>query len=166
MPAIAQVYWTVPAVLKSFFAKSTKVGFKSVTLTDAQAKEIGKQLGTGPVKKDWTVYVASSDGGAKRDGFALVDDEKGMHEPIDFAVQFGRDGCVERVEILVYREPYGDEVRQARYRDQFKGKCARDPITAGRDIDIVSGASISSKSVAFGVKRDTLVLQAAVGNGL
>jgi Na+-translocating ferredoxin:NAD+ oxidoreductase subunit G len=46
------------------------------------------------------------------------------------------------------------------------GKTAADPIVAGKDISIVSGASISSKSVALGVKRDTLVLQAALKNGL
>jgi hypothetical protein len=62
-------------------------------------------------------------------------------------------------------EPYGDEVRSDRFRAQFQGKTAGDPITAGKDIDIVSGATISSRSMALGVKRDALILQTALKNG-
>jgi Na+-translocating ferredoxin:NAD+ oxidoreductase RnfG subunit len=162
LPAHGATYWTVPEVLKSFFASSKKVGYRKVVLSDAEATEIGKKLGA-PVKRDWVVYVAESDG--RRDGYAIKDQEKGMHEPIDFAVKFSTSGAVERIEILEYREAYGDEVRGERFRAQFRGKTASDPITAGKDIDIVSGASISSRSVALGVKRDTLVLQLALKRG-
>jgi Na+-translocating ferredoxin:NAD+ oxidoreductase RnfG subunit len=162
VPAYAATYWTLPDVLKSFFSGSKKVSYKKISLDDATAAEIGKKLGS-PIKREWVVYVAETDG--RRDGFAIKDHEKGMHEPIDFAVQFTPAGMIERIEILEYREPYGDEVRGSRFRAQFKGKTARDPITAGQDIDIVSGATISSRSVAFGAKRDTLVLSAALQSG-
>jgi len=161
--ALAQTYWTVPQVLKSFFATSTKVGNRRITLPEKKATEIAKKLGVPSIKKDWLVYVGNPEG--DRSGYAIVDDEVGMHEPIDYAVQFSPKGVVERVEILVYREPFGDEVRHERFRNQFKGKKPTDPITPGKDIDIISGASISSKSIALGVKRDTLVLEAALSSG-
>ena len=161
-PAHAATYWTVPDVLKSFFSASKKVSYRKIALDEATAAEIGKKLGA-PVKREWIVYVAETDG--RRDGYAIKDEEKGMHEPIDYAVRFSTAGAVERIEILEYREAYGDEVRGERFRAQFKGKTASDPIVAGKDIDIVSGASISSRSVALGVKRDTLVLTAALKNG-
>ena len=163
LPASAAVYFTVPQVLSSFFSTSKKIGYKKVTLTDAAATEIAKKLGQKSIKKEWTVYVADGDG--KRDGYAIVDEEKGMHELIDYAVKFSTRGSIERIEILVYREPYGDEVRRERFRNQFRGKTASDPITAGHDIDIISGASISSRSIALGVKRDTLILDAAIKSG-
>lgn len=162
LPAYAATYWTLPEVLKSFFTSSKKVTYKKITLDEPTADEIGKKLGA-PIKREWVVYVAESDG--RRDGFAIKDQEKGMHEPIDFAVQFTPSGVIERVEILEYREPYGDEVRSSRFREQFKGKSASDPLTAGKDIDIVSGATISSRSVALGAKRDILVLTAAMKSG-
>lgn len=162
VPAYAATYWTLPEVLKSFFSSSKKVSYKKFTLDEATAEEIGKKIGA-PIKRDWVVYVAETDG--RRDGFAIKDQEKGMHEPIDYAVQFSSSGAIERVEILEYREPYGDEVRSPRYREQFKGKTASDAITAGKDIDIISGATISSRSVALGAKRDTLVLTAALKSG-
>lgn len=163
IPAYAATYWTVPAVMKSFFSSSKRVTFKRVTLPDAAAAEIAKKLGAASVRREWVIYFGESDG--KLDGYAIVDDEKGMHEPIDFAVRFTPKGAVERVEVMVYREPYGDEVRSDRFRAQFQGKTAGDPITAGKDIDIVSGATISSRSMALGVKRDALILQTALKSG-
>ncbi|NUQ77854.1 MAG: FMN-binding protein [Polyangiaceae bacterium] len=163
LPAYAATYWTVPGVMKSFFSSSKRVTFKRVTLPEAAAAEIAKKLGIANLKREWVIYLGETDG--RLDGYAIVDDEKGMHEPIDFAVRFTPKGAVERVEVMVYREPYGDEVRSDRFRAQFQGKTAADPITAGKDIDIVSGATISSRSMALGVKRDALVLQTALKSG-
>jgi Na+-translocating ferredoxin:NAD+ oxidoreductase RnfG subunit len=162
MPAHAATYWTVPEVLKSFFESSKKVSYKKIALDESTAAEIAKKLGT-PLKREWVVYIAETDG--RRDGYAIKDDEKGMHELIDYAVKYTTAGAIDRIEILEYREAYGDEVRGQRFRSQFKGKTASDPLVAGKDIDIVSGASISSRSIALGVKRDTLVLRAALKNG-
>lgn len=161
--ASAATYWTVPSVLKSFFASSKKVTHRRVTLSEEDATAIAQKLGVASVKREWVVYVGESDGTV--DGYAIVDSEKGMHELIDFAVRFSAAGAVERVEILEYREPYGDEVRRDRFRAQFLGKTASDPISVGQDIDIVSGASISSRSIAVGVKRDALIFAAASKNG-
>jgi Na+-translocating ferredoxin:NAD+ oxidoreductase RnfG subunit len=163
LPAYAATYWTVPGVMKSFFSSSKRVTFKRVTLPESAAAEIAKKLGTGSVQREWVIYLGETDG--RLDGYAIVDDEKGMHEPIDFAVRFTPKGAVDRVEVMVYREPYGDEVRSDRFRAQFQGKTAVDPIMAGKDIDIVSGATISSRSMALGVKRDALVLQTALKSG-
>ena len=164
-PAAAAQYWTVPAVLKSFFQSSKRVAPRKITLSEGEAAAIAKKVGVSSVKTDWSIYVGQGDEG-RLDGFAVVAAEKGMHEPIDFAVHFAPDGKVARVEIVEYREAYGDEVRRERFRNQFRGKTADDPITVGKDIDIVSGASISSRSVAVGVKRDALIVQAAMKRGV
>jgi Na+-translocating ferredoxin:NAD+ oxidoreductase RnfG subunit len=158
--AQAATYWTVPAVMKSFFPTSKKVTFKRVTLTPQDAADIAKRVGVESIKRDWVVYFGETDG--RRDGYAIVDEEKGMHDPIDFAVRFTEGGVVDRVEVMVYREAYGEEIRSPRFRAQFGGKTAADSIVAGKDIDVVSGASISCRSMAIGVKRDLLVIQTAL----
>ena len=66
---------------------------------------------------------------------------------------------VERVEIMVYREPRGDEVRDVRFRKQFQGKTSQDPLRLNRDIDAVSGATVSSASLAVGVRRATILVE-------
>src|SRR5262249_29211143 len=86
LPAHAATYFTVASVMKSFFPSSKKVSFKRITLTPAEAAEISKRVGVESIKKEWVVYIGETDG--KRDGFAIVDEEKGMHDPIDFAVRF------------------------------------------------------------------------------
>ncbi len=165
VPAHATEYWTWPDLLKDFFKTAKKVSFREITLSDTDAEAIGKKLGADLEKKTWTIRIGE-DQNDQRIGYAMHDKEIGLHEPISFGVRFGPSGAIERVEIMEYLEPFGDEVRELRYRQKFVGKTARDPITAGQDIDIISGASYSSKSVALGVKRDTLVLQAAMKNGL
>ena len=160
VPAYATTYWTVPALMKSFFPTSKKVSYKRFTLTPEDAKDIARRLGVESIKREWVVYFAETD--SRRDGYAILDEEKGMHDPIDFAVRFTEAGVVDRVEVMVYREAYGDEIRSTRFRAQFGGKTTADSITAGKDIDIVSGASISCRSMAVGVKRDLLVVQAAL----
>src|SRR5262245_4526598 len=142
LPAHATQYFTPGAVLKSFFKGATKITYKAVSLSDGEAVEVGKQLGQGPIKKDWSIYFSETDG-KRNDGFALLDRELGMHQPIDFAVRFTSKGAVDLVEIMEYREAYGDEVRADRFRKQFIGKTAKDPLVAGRDIQIITGASIS-----------------------
>lgn len=164
VPAHATQYFTPSAVLTSFFKDATKITYKKLTLTDAEAEEIGKKLGTSAVKRDWSIYFSESSG-KRNDGFAILDKELGMHEPIDFALRFTGAGLVDGVEVMEYREAYGDEVRADRFRQQFFGKSAKDAITVGKDIQIISGASISSRSMAIGVKRGALVLESALKNG-
>lgn len=166
LPAHATDYWTPTKLLGDFFKGSKKVGPKGVTLTEAEAADIAKKLGTDAsrVRRNWSVYIGEIDG--KRTGYAVLDAEIGLHEPIDFGVRFDEKGVVSRVEIMAFREPYGDGVIAERFRKQFVGKTPADAITAGKDIDIVSGATLSSRSVALGVKRDALVLQIALKNGL
>jgi Na+-translocating ferredoxin:NAD+ oxidoreductase RnfG subunit len=162
VPAQAAQYWSKLGVLQEFFKTAkTKVAPHTVTLSDAEASAIAKELGVTTISKQWKVYGSE----AKEDGYAVLDAEPGMHELIDFAVRISPNCKVQRVEILEYREAYGDEVREKRFRDQFAGKGCGAPLTAGEDIDIVSGASISSRSVALGVKRDALIVQAAIANG-
>ncbi len=168
LPAHATVYWANKDLMHDFFGcpkEGTCVKWQTVDLDPATVAEIGKKLGAALPTATWRVYLDEREG-HKRTGYAILDKEIGLHEDILYGVRFGLGGAIERVEIREYREPYGDEVRGERFRKQFVGKTAADPIVAGKDIDIVSGASYSSKSVALGVKRDVLVLQAALKHGL
>ena len=54
---------------------------------------------------------------------------------------------------MVYREPHGDEIRERRFRAQFAGKKLQDPLVVGKDIDAISGATISSSSAAYAARK-------------
>jgi hypothetical protein len=62
-------------------------------------------------------------------------------------------GQVLNIEVLVYREAKGSEVRTKRFNAQYEGKTLFDPIRINRDIINISGATMSVRSMSAGVKR-------------
>jgi Na+-translocating ferredoxin:NAD+ oxidoreductase RnfG subunit len=157
--AEAAVFWDKSGLLKSFFAQSQVVSFHRIALSASQQKAVEKRLGYAP-QADWVLYYGLT--GDRLDGFALVDHELGQHEPITFGTLVGTDGALQRLEVMVYREAYGDEVKDQRFRKQFVGKTAQDPVKHGADIVAVAGATISSNAMAHGAKRALVVIDEAV----
>src|SRR5205823_2791049 len=90
-------------------------------------------------------------------GYALVDEEMGKHQPITFLVAMDGQARIKSMQVLVYRERYGGAVRLPRFTEQFKGKTGKDPLRVGRDIDAVSGATISSKALSLGARKSVLL---------
>lgn len=158
-PAAAEdVYFTTKALLKSFFQTSKKVTYVKIDAV-ANADELRRTLGYVPSKKTYAVFVAKT--GDRIDGYAIVDEEMGQHLPITFGVKLSPTGEVERTEVMVYREGYGDEIREGRFRRQFVGKGGHDDFTLGQDVVAISGATISAKSMAVGVKRAVVLVDIA-----
>ena len=150
-------YYTPRALLAEFFPKSERVTFRTFTIDPSLKSRLAQRLGYAPPKDRYTVFIATTHGHV--DGYAVIDDEPGLHQPITFATRLSPRGAVERLEIMIYREPRGDEVRDARFRKQFEGKTAQDPLRLNRDIDAVSGATVSSASMASGVRRAAILVE-------
>ena len=146
-----QVYFSSRDLLADFFRQSQQVTYKKMQLDAAERERVSTRLGYPLPRPSYTFYVATS--GGRVDGYALIDEEKGEHLPITFAVKLSPEGKVQRQEIVIYREARGDEVRDERFRRQFVGKSARDACEVEQDIVAVSGATISSRAMAVGVKR-------------
>ena len=74
---------------------------------------------------------------------------------------------IQKVNILFtnIRGPRGDEIRDARFRKQFRGKTSQDRLQVSHDIDVISGATISSVSMATGVKRAAILIDELMLNG-
>jgi len=152
----AGTFFTTPQVLKEFFPKSQRVTYRKVKLGPAELAAVQGRLGYKPAKPEYVIFVATTD--EHVDGYAIIDDEMGQHEQITFAVKLSPAGAVERHEVMVYRESYGEEITDSRFRRQFQGKTVKDPVRAGVDIDVVTGATISSRSMAMGVRRALVLL--------
>lgn len=155
--AQAQATFFAPrALLADFFPRSQVVSFQKFDLTPQQRTHIEAQLGYPLKKASYTFYIAKS--GDHIDGYAFIDEENGQHLPITFGVKLSPAGAVERQEVMVYRERYGDEVRDPRFRQQFVGKTAADPLRPGEEVIAVSGATISSRAMTLGVRRCLVLL--------
>lgn len=86
-------------------------------------------------------------------GWFIVDEVLGKHELITYAIGLSNDGRVLGLEIMEYRESYGHEVRDAAWRKQFVGKSAGDALKLDADIRNISGATLSARHIADGVRR-------------
>ena len=118
-----------------------------VTLRDDQAREIERR--TDVNVRNRAVRVWKVAGG----GYFVVDDVLGKHDFITYAIGLNADGSVKQVEIMDYRESYGYQIRDPEWRKQFAGKTAASPLKLERDIKNISGATLSCRHIADGVKR-------------
>lgn len=85
--------------------------------------------------------------------YVLMDDVSGRHMPITFFVVFDASGHILGCRVVKYRERYGSGVKSKRWLRQFTGKNATSGFKVGKDIDAISGATISSNSVTKGIKK-------------
>ena len=97
--------------------------------------------------------VAFTEEGDRLVGYFIIDEVYGKHEYITYAVALEADGRVRQIEILVYRESYGYEIRNPAWRAQFIGKKHGDPVSLDEDIKNISGATMSCRHISQGVKR-------------
>ncbi len=145
-PAWATTYLTVQqAQLQMFPGQALKP--MDVDLTPQQVDAIRKASGEAPLAKRLKAWRAP-DG-----GWFVVDEVVGKHEFITYAVGLDGAGAVKDVEILDYKETYGGQVRDPRWRQQFVGKKPGAPVRLGADIKNISGATLSSKHITDGVRR-------------
>jgi Na+-translocating ferredoxin:NAD+ oxidoreductase RnfG subunit len=116
-------------------------------ISAAQAKQIEKVAGT-KVRELSPKIWRSSDG-----GWFYLDQVIGKHEFITYALAINKDGAVSGVEILDYRETYGSEIRNPKWRAQFNDKRNGAPLKLEVDIVNLSGATLSCRNITTGVKR-------------
>ncbi len=163
-PASAQVsQQSVRSLLSARFHGSERVTFVRVAPSTTERASLERRFGTRLPKSAYTVFVATT--GTRVDGYAVFDQERGQHELIDFAVFFDGHGTVTGVDVLAYREPYGDAIRGERFRRQFVGRSGVSGFRSGHDIDVVSGATISTRSMCAGVQRAALLVDQVLSTG-
>ncbi len=132
----------------------------TITLTGPQSEQIehlsGVHLRT-PVQR---VLQARAEG--RTLGWIILDEVYGKHELISYALGINFDGSVRQLEILEYKEAYGYQVRNPAWRRQFAGKTAADPLKLDTDILNITGATLSCRHLAEGVKRLLAFAQVAL----
>ena len=147
----AAEYLSVEQAQKLMFSNSAVFEKSDVNLNRAAKKAIKDASGVmmdRSVLPAWKVF----DGG-NLSGYFIVDEVIGKHEYITYAVALSPTGEVRQVEILVYRESYGYEVRNPRWRAQFVGHKAGTILDLGEEIKNISGATMSCRHITEGVNR-------------
>lgn len=120
---------------------------------DAAAKEqLEADLGRAFADDSLEVQLAYGEGHSFL-GYAIATEEIGKFRPISFMVGIDPDFEVLGAAVLIYRESRGGQVRQPRFLRQYRGKSLDDPIRINRDIVNITGATLSVRSLNFGVRK-------------
>jgi FMN-binding protein len=162
-PAAAdQVFLREPEVPTALFGADATGLRKALDLSEAELKELSRMLGRKVDARSYPyleVWAEPKEPNKQLLGYAFFLDVIGQSLPITFAVGVKPDGTTQDIEVIIYREPYGEEIRERRFRAQFAGKKLQDPLVVGKDIDAISGATISSGSAAYAVRKGLALAQ-------
>ena len=96
--------------------------------------------------------------------YAFLDNVKGKSMPITFMVILSKDGSIINANVIKYREPYGGEVGNNRWLEQFNEKNEKSNYDVGKTIDGITGATISVNSLSKGIKKIVLLYNQVKAN--
>lgn len=153
----ATVYLTREDALQRLIPQADYFKEELVHLTPSQREEVQRLLGKRIPEPSFTFWVAQKSGSPT--GYAIILDVIGKEQPITFMVGVSPEGTVLGVEVLIYRESQGSEIRSAGFMKQFVNKTLNAPLRLGRDIHSISGATLSSRSTAYAVKKALALIQ-------
>jgi Na+-translocating ferredoxin:NAD+ oxidoreductase RnfG subunit len=149
--AHAEVFLTEDEALKLMFPNSGRIRKDVIRLTPEKKTQIEERIGWKFPEEFFEVYIGET--GAQIDGYALIQNTIGKHKPMTYMVGIDHTGHVLNVELLVFREARGSEVRTKRFNVQYEGKTVLDPVRLNKDIINISGATMSVRSMTAGIKR-------------
>ncbi len=163
-PAVGIVLLSQEQALKQMFPDAAEVKTEVHVLSTDQAEAAKGELGG-----KWTLYQAGSkeeqpeenDSLAfffeiregKKAGVALIEEQPGKWGPVRYIVALDLEGKVTNLAVMSYVEQRGRPISTRRFLGQFVGKDTKSSLTVGKDIDAVSGATISSRATAFAVHK-------------
>lgn len=117
----------------------------------------GSKLKEVEDKNSVDFYFASKNGG--KIGVAVIDAEPGKWGSIEFIIAMDLSGKVTQVAVLSCEEKRGQPVSRNSFVSQYQGKTGKSPFEVGKDINGISGATITSRCATFAVKKAVVLYE-------
>jgi len=105
-------------------------------------------------KQGMTFYVGTDNQGNKK-GIAFKTTGSGFSGPIEIMVGYDpKEGKLTGIEILSMSETpgLGARIKEPAFTDQFKGKSVNDEFIPKKDVQVITGATISPTAVSKAIK--------------
>ncbi len=144
-------FMTEDEAVKLALPKSQRIRKELIRLTQDKKELIEQRIGWKFPEESFELYIGET--GDKIDGYAMIHNTIGKYKPMTYMVGVDAKGTCTDVELLVFRDAKGSEVRTKRFNSQYDGKSVTDPIRINKDIINISGATMSVRSMSAGVKR-------------
>jgi len=166
--ALAFTVLTEEQALKEVFPPGVEIEKETTTLSGATLKAIKARLGgslvyeqegseSAKVSEHRKITFQFAKKGGKRIGVAIIDEQPGKWGPVTFITAMNTGGVVKAVRVMAYEEIRGRPIARLSFMNQYQGKTVNSTLTVGRDIVGISGATISSRSATFAVKKALVV---------
>jgi hypothetical protein len=146
----AKVFFSQKEALAQAFPEADRIETKTHILSDEQVSSIEGMARAKIETRLVAIHTAWR--GEERLGYAHIDVHTVRTKPEGFMVVLGPDGAVRYVQILAFYEPL-DYLPTNRWYQLFAGKSRSDGLRLGRDIDAISGATLSARAATEGVRR-------------
>ena len=162
---------TQEEALKEVFFSGAEIEKETKELNGATLERIKERLGgslvytqegseSAPVESQTTIDFYFAKKGGERKGVAIIDVEPGKWGPVEFIIAMTtEDATVKNVRVLSYQEIRGQPIARSSFMNQYRGKTSKSPLTVGKDIIPISGATISSRAATFTVKKAIVIYE-------
>lgn len=147
--AKAEVFYSEQQIKATLFPSSDLVEHP-VTVDRDLLKEIKRATSARLMSKSLKVWEVREQG--ELTGWLFNAEVLGKHENILYALAVDTSGKITRLEVMEYLETHGGEVAEEHWRSQFYAKALNDPLKLGKDIDNISGATLSCRHLTDGIK--------------
>ncbi len=108
---------------------------------------------TSPQAKDLGISFLAIEGPSGTVGYIAEQRVPTRSGSFKIKVVMDNNYRVRRAKAMEYSAQRGEEVCSPSFSQQFEGKTPDAPIRVGKDIDAITGATISSRAMADGVRR-------------
>ncbi len=167
VPSRAQatvVYLTGQEAVAKMIPQADSIEEEQVELSDLQLHEAEALAGRRFVERNFRFHLGYKEGEVI--GYALTLEVIGKARPITFLIGVDPAGVILGMEVLIYRESEGSEIRHVGFMRQFMNKRKEDPLQLGRDIQAVSGATLSSRAAAYAAKKALSIFEVVYQRGV
>jgi len=161
----AKVFYSQKQALALAFPDADRIEEETFVLSEPEVGRIQSLARSRVDRRLVSIHTAWH--GRELLGYAHIDVHTVRTKPEGFMVVLGPDGRVRSVRVLAFYEPL-EYLPAERWYGRFAGKTRTDPLRLGRDVDAVSGATLSARAATEGVRRMLAyydVLLAPAGSG-
>jgi hypothetical protein len=162
-PAPAVEYMSIADAVKRFVPTGDQVVKVSKALTGEQKKRIADDYGWVPADGKYTFYVGKN--GGERTAYVYIQPEllgTCFHK---YAVGMKPDGEVIDTVVVELSCPRATPTNKKTFLKQYRGKQHTDPLTIHKDIDAVTGATLSSEVASVATRKAVSLHNLLFGGG-
>ena len=151
---MAEVLISKEEALKTLLPQVQTIEKKSIILSDEQKKKIEQQANISfknGYGDEFLFFIGKANGEVV--GYVAEDTVHGKWGPIHYLLGIDPSGKVRDVVVLEYKEKRGKPVAKNNFLRQYIGKTIHDSVRLHKDINGITGATISSRGMTDGIRK-------------